>query len=245
MCQSIKEHWLPFLYLLAAAPGLYHIYRWLTEKSQLEEEAFPFLRVFRYCIGCSPNTSALPEHVHSTRCHTLQLWALRAAFLTQCLSERGTSLDNQSEFTSVWCCTRANSMCISSLISVGLLHVSISWEYLHKPTLVSVPAASPRQQSFEAKNMSSWRATGPSSSLTPYLFRCDLARGALTVIGSKDSKISVASTWIWYLSFPVDGRLVQSNPSVCRLWVRYQQHRLGTLRISPSKSFQPRMTEEK
>lgn len=155
MCQSIKEHWLPFLYLLAAAPGVYHIYRWLAEKSQLEEEAFPFLCVFRYCISCSLNTSALPEHVHSMRCHTLQLRALRAAFLTQCLSERGTSLDNQSEFTPVWCCTRANPMCISSLISVGLLHVSISWEYPHKPTLVSVRAASPRQQSSESKNMSS------------------------------------------------------------------------------------------
>lgn len=32
-----------FPYLLAAALGVYHIFWWLTEKSQLEEEVFPFL----------------------------------------------------------------------------------------------------------------------------------------------------------------------------------------------------------
>lgn len=147
-CQSIKAHWLPFLYLLAAALGVYHIYRWLTEKSQLEEEVFPFLHFFRHCISCSLNTSALTKRVHTIQCHILQLWALLAAFLTQCMSERGTSLDNQSKFTSVWCCTRANPMCILSLISMGLLwlrHVGISREYPHTTTIISVHAASLRQ----------------------------------------------------------------------------------------------------
>lgn len=69
MCQSIKEQWLPFLHLLAAALGVYHIYQRLTEKSQLKEEAFPFLCFCRCCISCSLNTSALTEHVHTLQCH--------------------------------------------------------------------------------------------------------------------------------------------------------------------------------
>jgi len=133
-------------------------------------------------------------------------------------------------------------------MSMGLLrlhHVGISWEYPHITTVISIHAASLRQWTWEDKNMSSWRAMGSSSSVRLHLFGCDVARGALLVVDSKDSKVSMVSTWIRGLSIPNSGRLVWSNPSVCRLWVRYQQHRLRSLQISPSESFWHRMAEEK
>lgn len=91
LCQRMKEHWLPFLCLLAAALGFYHIHQWLTEKGQHEEEVFPFLFVSGWCQLLSAPTG----HLHTvpvTQGRSEPSWHL----FNLCTSGR----DNQSKFMS-------------------------------------------------------------------------------------------------------------------------------------------------
>lgn len=96
-----------------------------------------------------------------------QLRALLATFWARCKSERG-----QSKFTSVWCCTRANPCASRVWLAWGCSGCTM-WASC-RSILIQPPLPLFMQQawqwSLEAKNMSSWRATGSSSSVTSCLF---------------------------------------------------------------------------
>lgn len=154
--------------------------------------------------------------MHATQCHTWQLsslslhnachkgapaWTIKARSCLFGAAPKWTPCASGVWFT--WGCS-----------AVPRGHLVGVCSYNHH----CVHTASLRQWTIEAKNLSSWKATGPSSSETPYLFGCALARGTLLVIASKDSKIWMVSTWLWCLSVPDSGRLVRSHPSACRLW---------------------------
>lgn len=82
---------------------------------------------------------------------------------------------------------------------------------------------------------------GPSPSVTPHLFRCDLAKGAMLMFDSKDSKVNMESSWIWCYLFLV--MKSWSNPSVGGS--EGDTNSTGSLQISPCASFQHGMAEEK